>query len=105
VVWAAAVTCRADVIIWYSVFVVVNGSQLVLLAFLSCGGGGHQMSLQPPYLADVYRRLFEPMAVSRRRFVELVSTACMDDIAAGTPIMTENLSPIGDRLSLLLIGR
>lgn len=105
-VWGAAVTCRVDVIAWYSVFVAVNSFQLVLLAFSSCGGGGDaQLAVQPACLADVYARVFKPMSVTRRQFVELISTAWIDDFVAGTSIMLENASPIGDRLSLLLSGR
>ena len=106
VVWGAGVTCRADVVAWYSVFVAVNLLQLVLLAFSSCGGvGGRQMALQPASLVDVYTQMFRPMAVTRRQFIDLLSSAWIDDFAAGTPIMVENSSPIGDRLSLLLSGR
>jgi len=49
--------------------------------------------------------MFRPLAVSRRQFIELLSTAWIDDFAAGTSLMLENISPIGDRLSLLLNGR
>jgi len=102
VVWGAAVTCRADVIAWYSTFVAVNLFQLVLLAFSSCGRGP---ALEPASLADVYSQMFRPMAVTRGQFVQLLSSAWIDDFAAGTTIMLENISPIGDRLSLLLNGR
>jgi len=106
VVWGAAVTCRADVIAWYSVFVAVNSFQLVLLAFSSCEGDDvKRIAVQPSCLSDVYTRVFKPMAVTRRQFVELVSTAWVDDFTAGTSITQENVSPIGDRLSLLLSGR
>jgi len=63
------------------------------------------MALQPPCLVDVYVHLFRPMAVTRRQFVELLSSSWIDDFAAGTSIIVENSSPIGDRLSLLLNGR
>jgi len=63
------------------------------------------MALQPACLADVYTRMFWPMAVTRQQFAELLSTAWIDDFAAGTSIMVENVSLIGDRLSLLLSGR
>ena len=105
-VWGAAVTCRADVIAWYSVFVVVNSFQLVLLALSPCGDGiGRQMSLRPACLEDLYGGLFRPMAVTRRQFVDLTSTAWFDDYAAGTSVILENVTPIGDRLSILLTGR
>jgi len=104
VVWGAAVTCRADVIAWYSAYVVVNAFQLVLVA-LSSRCGGRQMSLQPTCLVDVYTQMFRPLAVTRRQVIGLMSSAWIDDFAAGTPIILENSSAIGDRLSLLLAGR
>jgi len=63
------------------------------------------MSLQPACLAEVYAQMFRPLAVTRRQFVGLLSSAWIDDFAAGTPIIRENSSAIGDRLSLLLSGR
>lgn len=105
VVWGGGITCRADVVAWYSVFVAVNSFQLVLLAFSSCGAGDRQLAVQPACLTSVYAHLFKPMAVTRRQFLELISTAWIDDFTAGSSVMRENISPVGGRLSLLLSGR
>ena len=45
------------------------------------------------------------MSVSRRQFVGLVSVAWIEDFAAKTSVSRENVSFIGDHLSLLISGR
>jgi len=69
------------------------------------GQTGKLLAIQPLSLSQIYGHLFRPMSVSRRQFVGLVSVAWIEDFAAKTSVSRENVSFIGDHLSLLISGR
>ncbi|CAN0290090.1 unnamed protein product [Lampetra planeri] len=100
ITWAALYRCAIDIVVWNSILLTINLVHLVYLLYRNRPVKVHGE------LKRVYRRLFEPLNVSRELFQTLTGQFCtIMRLSAGQPYSVEESTSTDGRLSILLKGK
>ncbi|XP_061428313.1 uncharacterized protein LOC133355057 [Lethenteron reissneri] len=100
ITWAALYRCAVDIVVWNSILLTINLVHLVYLLYRNRPVKVHGE------LKRVYRRLFEPLNVSRELFQTLTGQFCtIMRLSAGQPYSVEESTSTDGRLSILLKGK
>ena len=99
VIWSALFACMVDMLIWNSLFVIVNSVQLCYIGY----------NIVPDKfsnaLEDEYTHMFKPLKVTRTQFKGIADLGAMHLLGKGTMYAKQDQSTTGQKLSILLKGR
>jgi len=98
-IWASFHLCAFDVFAWNVALLLVNmvHSGLLIRRFLP--------PALSPELTELYLKLFKPLRVSKKHFMELAREAAVMTLGVGETYAVEDSTPADERLSILLRGR
>uniref|UniRef100_A0A8C4RK68 Popeye domain cAMP effector 1 n=2 Tax=Erpetoichthys calabaricus TaxID=27687 RepID=A0A8C4RK68_ERPCA len=100
VAWATLYRCALDIVIWNSVFLLVNFLHFLYLVYKR-----RPIKIDRE-LKTVYKRLFEPLHVPADMFQRLTGQFCaIQTLKKGQAYAAEDKTSVDDRLSVLLKGR
>lgn len=99
IIWSSAFVCMPDVVIWSSIFLVINSVYLLYIGYMEVPVRFSKT------LEDVYLHSFKPLRVTRKQFKELADFGTMQLLGKGVYYAKQNQSKTGQKLSLLLKGR
>ncbi|KAL4233329.1 hypothetical protein ACF0H5_008011 [Mactra antiquata] len=99
IIWSAAFVCMPDVVIWNSVFIVINSGYIIYIGYMEVPVRFSKT------LEDVYLHSFKPLKVTRKQFKELADFGTMQLLGKGVVYARQDQSKTGQKLSLLLKGR
>jgi len=98
-VWDAFFWCTWDIIVWGSLWLILNAIRLLYWAYES-----RAVKFESEF-EDVYTEVFEPFNVSRSDFKALIGQNCKYvDIMPGDRYAVENMTTTESRVSLLISG-
>ncbi|KAI6071343.1 Blood vessel epicardial substance isoform X1 [Aix galericulata] len=100
IIWATLYRCALDIMIWNSVFLVVN-----LLHFIYLVYKRRPIKIEKE-LSSLYKRMFEPLHVPPELFQRLTGQFCnIQTLKTGQAYAAEDKTSVDDRLSILLKGK
>ena len=101
ITWSARspVICSPDILTWSVLLMLANLVHLLLLAWSKLPPS------IPAELTELYATLFIPVAVTKREFKELLKYSELRSLDVGEHYVTEAVSRIDQRLSILVSGR
>ncbi|XP_066557957.1 popeye domain-containing protein 1 isoform X2 [Amia ocellicauda] len=100
IAWATLYRCALDIVIWNSVFLVMNFLHFIYLLY----------KMRPikidRELKSVYKRMFEPLHVREDMFQRLTGQFCtIQTLKKGQTYAAEDKTSVDERLSILLKGK
>ncbi|CAL1538522.1 unnamed protein product [Lymnaea stagnalis] len=99
VLWAGLFVCMLDVLAWNCVFFVVDFVHIVCLAYTNIPSRFNKN------LNEFYAKKMKPLKVCRQDFSELCNIGNIVPLRKGTKYAVENITPCGEKVSILLRGR
>ncbi|XP_067402628.1 blood vessel epicardial substance isoform X1 [Emydura macquarii macquarii] len=100
IIWATLYRCALDIMIWNSVFLVVNFLHFI---YLLCKRRPIKIEKE---FSSLYKRMFEPLHVPPKLFQRLTGQFCnIQTLKAGQAYAAEDKTSVDDRLSILLKGK
>ncbi|KAH9508985.1 hypothetical protein Btru_048471 [Bulinus truncatus] len=99
VLWAGLFVCMLDVLIWNCVFFAVDIVHVIILAYSNLPSRFNSS------LNDFYDKKMKPLKVGHHDFAELCSQGNIIPLRKGSKYAVENVTPCGEKVSVLLRGR
>ncbi|XP_015205772.1 blood vessel epicardial substance isoform X1 [Lepisosteus oculatus] len=100
IAWATLYRCALDIMIWNSVFLVMNFMHFLYLLYKR-----RPIKIDRE-LKSVYKRMFEPLHVREDMFQRLTGQFCtIQSLKKGQAYAAEDKTSVDDRLSILLKGK
>ncbi|XP_028903352.1 blood vessel epicardial substance isoform X1 [Ornithorhynchus anatinus] len=100
ILWASLYRCALDIVVWNSVFLLVNLLHLLYLVYRK-----RPIKIEKE-LNGIYRRMFEPLRVPPEMFRRLTGQFCsIQTLQKGQTYAAEDKTSVDDRLSILLKGK
>ncbi|XP_030055029.1 popeye domain-containing protein 3 isoform X3 [Microcaecilia unicolor] len=100
IIWTTLFRCAVDIMIWNSLFLVVNLMHFVYLVYKK-----RPIKIEKE-LKGIYKRMFEPLHVPPETFQRLTGQFCtIQNLKKGQIYAGEDKTSVDDRLSILLKGK
>ncbi|XP_019393364.1 PREDICTED: blood vessel epicardial substance isoform X3 [Crocodylus porosus] len=100
IIWATFFRCAVDIMIWNTVFLVVNFLHFIYLVYKR-----RPIKIEKE-LSSLYKRMFEPLHVPPELFKRLTGQFCnIQTLKTGQAYAAEDKTSVDDRLSILLKGK
>ncbi|XP_074846913.1 popeye domain-containing protein 3 isoform X2 [Carettochelys insculpta] len=100
IIWATLYRCALDIMIWNSVFLVVNFLHFIYLLYKR-----RPIKIAKEF-SSLYKRMFEPLHVPPELFQRLTGQFCnIQTLKTGQAYAAEDKTSVDDRLSILLKGK
>ncbi|KAI8772704.1 blood vessel epicardial substance-A isoform X1 [Biomphalaria glabrata] len=99
ILWAGLFECMLDVLVWNCLFFAVDLVHIIILVYTNIPSRFNKS------LLDLYDKKMKPLKVGRRDFAELCSHGNIIPLRKGIKYAMENVTPCGEKVSILLRGR
>uniref|UniRef100_A0A8D0L8S1 Blood vessel epicardial substance n=1 Tax=Sphenodon punctatus TaxID=8508 RepID=A0A8D0L8S1_SPHPU len=100
IIWATLYRCALDIMIWNTVFLVVNFMHFIYLVYKK-----RPIKIEKE-LNSLYKRMFEPLHVPPELFNRFTGQFCnIQTLKPGQAYAAEDKTSVDDRLSILLKGK
>ncbi|XP_059588429.1 blood vessel epicardial substance isoform X3 [Alligator mississippiensis] len=100
IIWATFFRCAVDIMIWNTVFLVINFLHFIYLVYKR-----RPIKIEKE-LSSLYKRMFEPLHVPPELFKRLTGQFCnIQTLKTGQAYAAEDKTSVDDRLSILLKGK
>ncbi|KAF7253717.1 Blood vessel epicardial substance [Varanus komodoensis] len=100
IIWATLFRCALDIMIWNSVFLIINLLHCIYLLYKR-----RPIKIDKE-LSSLYKRMFEPLHVPPELFQRLTGQFCnIQTLKTGQAYAAEDKTSVDDRLSILLKGK
>lgn len=99
VIWSAVIVCMSDVLVWNSVFVLINSVQMCYIGYKIAPDRFSKA------LEDAYSHVFKPLKVTRKQFKGIADLGAMQLLGKGSTYAKQDQNKTGQKLSILLKGR
>ncbi|XP_025055001.1 blood vessel epicardial substance isoform X10 [Alligator sinensis] len=100
IIWATFFRCAVDIMIWNTVFLVINFLHFIYLVYKR-----RPIKIEKE-LSSLYKRMFEPLHVPPELFKRLTGQFCnIQTLKTGQAYAAEDKTSVDDQLSILLKGK